>query len=166
MKKVFLALAIIVGFSSMAMAQRGTGTRPSQSSEYQRRAPGGERMSPEERVAKEVERMTKQLNLTTDQQAKVKTVLEADAKEMQTQMQAMREKMGDDPEAMREQMESNRDAMRQQMEARRKAQETKIKAILTDEQKVAYDKMQSERQQRMRDGGGRGERPAIGHPDE
>ncbi|MFV0365547.1 MAG: Spy/CpxP family protein refolding chaperone [Mangrovibacterium sp.] len=162
MKKVFLVIAIMAGCSTMAMAQRGTGTRPSQSAEYQHRGPRGGRMSPEEQVAHETERLTKRLELTEEQQVKVKAVLEAQAAEMKAQMEAQREKMGDDPEAMREQMEENRDAMREKMEERMKKKEAQIKALLTDEQKVAYDEMRSEMKERMQ----QDRKPSVNHADE
>ncbi|MFV0290520.1 MAG: hypothetical protein ACK5IJ_06420 [Mangrovibacterium sp.] len=159
MKKVILVFAIVAGFSTISMAQRGSGTRPSQSSEYQQRGP---RMSSEERTAKQVERMTTELELTADQQTKVKEILNAQSVEMQNQMKAMREKFGDDPEAMREQMEANRETMHAQMDEQRKKNDAKIKAVLTDAQKVKYDEMQKEMKSRMPGG----ERPEINHPDE
>lgn len=147
------------------MAQRGTGTRPSQSKEYQHRAPGGpggKRMSPEERITKQMERFSKKLELTEEQQTKVKAVLEAQAAEMQTQMESMREQMGDDPEAMHEQMEANRDAMHEQMEARMEKNDAQIKALLTEDQKVLYDEMKGEMKERME----KERRPSINHADE
>lgn len=163
MKRIFVVLAIIVGFSSVAVAQRGTDTRPSQSKEYQQKAPGGgERLLPEEIVAKQMERLIKRLELTGDQQVKIRALLEAQMTEMKANMKAMREKMDEDPEAAKAQMEANKDAIKAKMEATRKKNAEQIRALLTEEQKITYDEMQEEMKQRIHNAG----RPSVNHADE
>jgi periplasmic protein CpxP/Spy len=97
---------------------------------------GRPRMSPEEQA----KGLQTQLKLTDDQTAKVTAIYQAQSKSMDSLRTANN---GGDRQAMFQ-------AMRPMMEA----SNTKIKAILTAEQKEAFDKMQAERANRMRQGGG------------
>lgn len=69
-------------------------------------------------VDEKLEKMTKKLGLTTEQQASIRTILE----EKKTKM-----------EGLKEQMKSSGDETQE-----------KIKAVLTDEQKTKYDDMKKE----------------------
>jgi hypothetical protein len=51
-----------------------------------------------------------------------------------------------------------RGAMRTQMENIRKAREAEVKALLTEEQRIKYDKWLADQQQQQRRGRGRGNR--------
>jgi periplasmic protein CpxP/Spy len=95
---------------------------------------GGRRgpMSVDDRM----KQMTKDLNLTTDQQAKIKPILEDEQK----QMMDMRNNSTGDRQAMRQKMIQMRDNTRNQ-----------VRAQLTDKQKETFDKMEQQRQQRMQD---------------
>ena len=98
---------------------------------------GGPRME-----ARQIEMLTKHLNLTPDQVTKLKAIDD----DTRTQMMALR----DDTATPHEQK-------RPKMEAVHKDQQAKIKAILTDEQKTKYDAMEAkmrERREEHREEGG------------
>ena len=96
---------------------------------------GGMRKSPEDR-AKDLQT---QLKLTDDQTTKVTAVY----KEQATKMDSVRTAANGD-----------REAMRSAMMPMRKATNDKIKAILTPEQATAFEKIQKDMMDRMRQGGG------------
>ena len=90
----------------------------------------------------QIDRMTTALSLTADQQTSIKAILD----------QSMKDNM-----AMRQDTSMADDDRRAKMMAMRQAQTTKIKALLTDDQKTKYDTMMAN--QRQRGGGGQGGPP-------
>jgi hypothetical protein len=96
---------------------------------------GGMRMSPEDRA----KQLQTQLKLSDDQTAKITTILKVQATKM---------------DSVRTAANGDRDAMRAGMMPIRTASNTQIKALLTSEQAVAYQKMQDEMRARMQQGGG------------
>jgi protein CpxP len=102
---------------------------------------GGRRgpMSPDDQL----KRMTKDFNLTADQQAKIKPILVDAQKKM--------EDMRSDPSA-------DRQTMRQKMMQIRQDTNDQVRALLDDKQKEKFDKQEQERQGRMqnRESGGPG----------
>ena len=102
---------------------------------------GGRRgpMSPDDQL----KRMTKDFNLTADQQAKIKPILVDAQKKM--------EDMRNDPNA-------DRQAMRKNMMQIRQDTNDQVRALLDDKQKEKFDKQEQERQGRMKNrrGGGPG----------
>jgi protein CpxP len=103
---------------------------------------GGERrepMSPDERV----KQMTKNFNLTADQQAKIKPILVDERKRM---------------EDLRNDSSGDRQAMRQKMTQIRQDTNDQVRAQLDDKQREKFDKQEKEREERMqnRRGGGPG----------
>lgn len=97
-------------------------------------------MNPQERMKRTMEEYKTKLTLTDEQVVKVEAILKAQTEEMAT----IRANAGGDREAMRSAI----------MDLRAKT-DKQIEAILTDEQKVEYKKLQEERAQRMQ-GMGRG----------
>ncbi|MDR0230746.1 MAG: DUF4890 domain-containing protein [Dysgonamonadaceae bacterium] len=91
------------------------------------------RMTAEERAAKRTEMMTKQLDLTEDQQAKIK---EINLKHFQERPNHQRQ--------VREERRQNRENMRSQMTAR----DAELKEVLTPEQ---YEKWQEKKQETRED---------------
>jgi len=91
------------------------------------------RMTAEERAAKRTEMMTKQLDLTEDQQAKIK---EINLKHFQERPNHQRQ--------VREERRQNRENMRSQMTAR----DAELKEVLTPEQ---YEKWQEKKQETRKD---------------
>lgn len=102
---------------------------------------GGRRgpMSPDEQL----KRMTKDLDLTSDEQAKIKPILVDEQK----QMEDLRNDSGGD-----------RQAMRQKMMQIRQDHKDQLRAVLDDKQKEKFDKQEQQREDRMqgRRGGGPG----------
>lgn len=102
---------------------------------------GGRRgpMSPDDQL----KRMTKDFDLTADQQAKIKPILENARKKM---------------EDARNDSNGDRQTMRQKMMQIRQDTNDQIRALLDDKQKEKFDKQQQERQDRPqnRRGGGPG----------
>jgi protein CpxP len=95
----------------------------------------------------ELDRLTKELNLTKDQQDKIKPILE----DQQKQMQALRE---DTSTSMEDRMPKMRDI--------RKTHVDQIRAILTSDQQAKFDDMQKKMMERR--GGPGGERPHGDQP--
>lgn len=102
---------------------------------------GGRRgpMSPDDQL----KRMTKDFDLTADQQAKIKPILENARKKM---------------EDARNDSNGDRQTMRQKMMQIRQDTNDQIRALLDDKQKEKFDKQQQERRDRPqnRRGGGPG----------
>jgi Spy/CpxP family protein refolding chaperone len=88
------------------------------------------RMSPEEQA----KALKDSLSLTDDQTTKITTILK-DAREETT--------------ALMSQNKDDRDAMRSSMQATQKKTDTKIKAVLTEEQVKKYDALINARRARM-----------------
>lgn len=98
---------------------------------------GGMRRSPEDRA----KQLQTDLKLTDDQTAKITAIY----KDQATKMDSVRTAANGDRQAMMQ-------AMRPMMQATN----DKVKAVLTADQAAAYDKMQQERMDRMRQNGGGG----------
>lgn len=103
---------------------------------------GGSRrepMSPDEQL----KRMTKNFDLTADQQAKIKPILVESRKKM---------------EDLRNDSSAERQTMRQKMMQIRQDANDQVRAQLDDKQKEKFDKQEKEREERMqnRRGGGPG----------
>src|SRR2546428_3690765 len=82
--------------------------------------------------ARQVEMLTKRLNLTTDQQTQVKAIDDDTAKQMTTVRN-----------------DTSQDDKRAKMMDIRKGSQDKIRAVLTDEQKTKYDALLTEMRDRM-----------------
>lgn len=145
LKRTAAILLCSVSLVLPALAQTGTtdgAPPPAQGPQGQRGGRGG---NPEQRL----EMMTKELNLSADQQVKIKAILE----DGRAKMMAAR-----DPNASREDQ-------RAKMMEFRKTESTNIKAVLDDGQKTKFDEMEKRQAERMRGGGGGGaDRPAEGPP--
>jgi Spy/CpxP family protein refolding chaperone len=101
-------------------------------------------MGPRGGGAGQLEMLTKRLDLTTDQQAKVKTIQEDSGKQMMT---------------LRNDTTMSQDDKRAKMMDIRKSSSDKIRAILTDDQKTKYDALQAEMRERMKERGQAGMAP-------
>ncbi len=100
---------------------------------------GGPRgpMSPDDQL----KRMTKDLNLTVDQQSKIKPILVDEQKKM---------------EDLRNDSSGDRQAMRGKMMQIRKDTSDQVRAMLDDKQREKFDKQEQQREDRMRNGRGGG----------
>jgi periplasmic protein CpxP/Spy len=138
LKRTAAVLLCSVSLVLPALAQTGTTDGAPPAGQQQGPPPGGGRRGggPEQRL----ERMTKELNLSADQQTKIKVILD----DGRAKMMAAR-----DPNA-------SQDDQRAKMMELRKAESLNIKAVLDDSQKAKFDDMEKRERERMRDGGGRG----------
>ena len=119
---------LMLGIAGFAQAQQGVG-----------QGRGGMMMKPEERV----KQLDEKLKLRDDQKTKLTTVFTEQAEAMKK---------------MREEMQgADRDAMREKMQKFRADNDTKVSAVLTDDQKKTYEAWQKEQraemQKRMQGGG-------------
>jgi len=124
-----IAIAVFLSFGLALMAQAGPG-----GGRWQGQGGPGPMMSPEQRL----DHLSQQLNLTADQKAKIKPILEKEA----GQTKALREDTSLAPQDRRSRF----------MELREKTTED-IKAVLTKDQQKKYDEMRSRMMER------RGPRP-------
>jgi protein CpxP len=104
-------------------------------------AQGGMRRSP----AEQAKNMQTQLKLTDDQTAKITAILQTQSTKM---------------DSIRTAANGDRDAMRSAMGPIRQDATAKIGAILTADQKAAYQKMMEEQRARMQQGQGGGAPPS------
>ena len=86
--------------------------------------------------ARQLEMLTQKLNLTADQQTKVKAIDEDTGKQMM---------------AVRNDTALSQDDRRAKMMDIRKSSQDKIRGILTDDQKTKYDAMQAEMREKMKE---------------
>lgn len=93
---------------------------------------------------RQLEMLTKRLNLTADQQTQVKAIDDDTGKQMM---------------AVRNDTSLSQEDRRSKMMAIRKASQDKIRGVLTDDQKTKYDALLAEQQQRMRERGQGGAPP-------
>jgi len=85
-------------------------------------------------VDTQLQRLSKKLKLTDEQKPQVKTILEGQRDQMQKEMQEPSSGRGEKRDKMREIHENA---------------SSKIRALLTDDQKSKYDKLEAQRQERM-----------------
>ncbi|WP_295336734.1 hypothetical protein [Flavobacterium sp.] len=127
MKKLFLALLLLVGVATWAQGKR-------------ERKQDGERLTKEERVDLQVKRMTKDLDLT-EKQAKefralaTKQVEKRDAKRAQVQ----------------EERKAKMEALKAQMQEEQAAHTAEMKKILTPEQFAKWEKLRDERKEKVKE---------------
>jgi len=101
------------------------------------KAQGRQRMTP----AEQAKQLQTQLTLNDDQTAKATAIFTAQAAKM---------------DSIRTAANGDREAMMAAMQPMRKATTDKIKALLTDDQKKAYDKLEADRRAQMQNRGGGG----------
>ncbi len=111
---------LMLGIAGFAQAQQGGG-----------QGRGVMMMKPEERV----KQLDEKLKLSDDQKTKLTTVFTEQAEAMKK---------------MREEMQgADRDAMREKMQKFRADNDTKVSAVLTDDQKKTYEAWQKEQRAEM-----------------
>ena len=135
MRVAALALCTAAMGATTMMAQ----DTPPSAPPYGQGQGGGRGMGSPEQQQRQLDMMTKQLNLTPDQVTQIKAIQE-DTRKQQT--------------AMRDDTSMDGTDRRTKMMAMREAEQTKIKAILTDDQKPKYDAMIAQQRQARGNGGG------------
>lgn len=145
---VALAALLGLGFSAgNAFGQDTQDTPPAQQPNGQASPGMGRGMGRRamESVDDQIKRLNKKLNLTDDQQAKLKPILEDQRKQM--------EQIHNDSSLSREDRFSKMQDLRQ-------SSDTQIKSVLTEVQQKDFDKMRAEQQERMKQWhGGNGDTP-------
>jgi len=139
MKKSVLLSAVVALFISMSFTSNASNiTVQNETCVVSQQGPQdrGQRMTSEERVAKQLETYQKKLSLTEDQAASIKTVLTKNAETMEAKMKAARES-GSRPD-------------RSEMEKMREKENTEVRALLNDDQKTAFDKLLKEQEEKMK----------------
>ncbi|WP_443938419.1 DUF4890 domain-containing protein [Pedobacter sp. MW01-1-1] len=135
MKKLMMICAFVLSVVTFAHAQQGGGGRM-----------GG---SPEERAKRNTDVLAEKLKLSDDQKTKVLAIYTEQNAAMAKAMQDA----GDD-----------RSGMREKMTKMNAETNTKIDAVLTEEQKPAFKALQEERkkqmEERQKNGGGQGRQGA------
>lgn len=132
MKKLIIAALLVVGMTTFAQDKK---ERPKRAQM--------EKITPEQRQEKQLQRMTTELGLNAKQQEQMKQLLAEQA----TKREAMMEKR----EASREEMKKQREASRDKMEKQRETMENKMKAILTPEQLAKWKSNQEKMRERAGD---------------
>lgn len=122
------------------MALTAQDTPPAGPPPGQGRGYGGGMGGPEQQQ-RQLDMMTKQLNLTPDQVTQIKAIQE------DTHKQQM---------AMRDDTTTAGPDRRGKMMAMREAEQTKVKAVLTEDQKPKYDAMMAAQRERRAQGGSGG----------
>lgn len=136
MKRILLIAVLLLTVFSLAQAQRNTGQRPSKSENGQQ-----PRMTdPAERIERQTQRLSEALSLNEDQITKVKEIY---TKNAETHRKAFEEARASGEEI-------DREKMHEQMKASMAKQDNEIKALLTDEQKVKFEKFIKEREEKMK----------------
>ena len=114
--------------------------------------------TPEERVEKRVQQMTKQLSLTEAQATQIRTILLEQAnvmKQRREQFEARRDEFKnlskEEREAKKEEMKAKRESMKGEMKAERDALKTRIGAVLTAEQKAKLETLRDQRKEFFKD---------------
>ncbi|WP_348798387.1 Spy/CpxP family protein refolding chaperone [Flavobacterium adhaerens] len=145
-QKLIVAALLVVGVSSFAQDQVQGNKKLDK--------PKREKMSPEQRNQAQLDRMTKELNLTPQQQEQIKPILA----EQSAKMDALRqERMGEKPKKM---TAEEREALKAKRQEEKKANDAKLQTILTVEQ---YKKMKAneaaarDRMRESRDNWGNGD---------
>jgi Spy/CpxP family protein refolding chaperone len=137
------AATLITTYSAIAYGQQGGGPPPQEGHQGQHSrgpgTPGGHgAFGPEQRL----ERMSKDLNLTNDQQTKLKGVFENEKKQL---------------DALRDDASVSGEDKRAKFDSIRNATQTEVRNTLTDAQKTKFDEMQTKMKERRQHGEGHGE---------
>ncbi len=126
MKNLFLAATLLFGMIGMAQTD----------SKSDRKANRTEQISPEKKIELRLEKMTKELNLTTTQQNDVRNLM------IESQKSQMAKK-----EERKKMMEKRKEAVQMQ----REAYDAKMGAILTPDQNTKWQKLTSENKEKRKE---------------
>jgi protein CpxP len=133
----FLAALLSLGVAAFAQNDQSAPPPPPASDQPSGQPGAGKHMGgrPMMSVDDQVKHLSKKLNLSSDQQAKLKPILE----DQRTQM-----------EAVHNDASLSRQDRMSKMQDLRKSSDEQIKAVLNPDQQKNFDKMRSEQQERMK----------------
>ena len=129
MKKQIFTLALS-GFLGIGIAIAAPVPQDQSDSSHAHGGMGGRQMDPD----RELQRLSKRLNLTDDQKNQIKPILADRQQQMRSLMQDSSLQPNDRHEKMRSIMEDT---------------SNKVKAVLNDDQKAKFDQMQQQMRERM-----------------
>ncbi|MEO6939078.1 MAG: hypothetical protein ABI444_02920 [Candidatus Kapaibacterium sp.] len=127
-----LSLMGVTAMNTQASAQTAAQTPPGQiapATTYQK-------LTPEEKIQKRMEHLQKKLNLTDQQAAQMRTVLEQNAARLRA-----------DRDAVHAATDANRKAARMQLRTDQKAMRGQLKGVLTPEQLKKFKEMREDRRE-------------------
>lgn len=133
MKKVIVALSLVLGVVGISVAQSTPSGRPSM--EHKRGTGEHQKLSAEERATKQTDRMKEELNLSDKQYEDLLSLNTKQAKQA---------------EENRKEMEAKMEAKKEEMKSERKAYDEQIGKILTKEQLATYELKKEERKTAMK----------------
>lgn len=131
MKTIIVTVALV--FTSLTFAQKGEMKR--------------ERMKPEEKIEKQLEKMTSELNLTDEQQQKIKPLLEAQSKNREAKKEEMKDLKANGEKLSPE----DRLKMREEMKENQSEMKNNLAKILSAEQMEKWENHQNERKEKMKE---------------
>lgn len=130
MKKVFLALLVLVGIT--AGAQENEGGRPKR-----------EKLAPEQRVELQVKRLSKDLDLNEKQISAVRSLVAKEIEKREAKRAEMKEK--------KEMNAKTREEAKAAFDKERAANDAEMKKILTPEQYAKWESIRDERMSKMKE---------------
>lgn len=130
MKRVFLAILLVVGITTIA----------------QERKMKDNDLTPEERVELQVKKMTLDLDLSAKQQNEIKTILLENAKLRETKIAEMKKRKESGEKLTKEErLKMENERLDNQIEMKQK-----MKTILTEEQMKKWEEKQERREEKMK----------------
>lgn len=136
MKKLIIAALLVAGMSTYAQEKKELSTKPKM-----------ERISPEQRQERQLEKMTSELSLDTKQKQQINQIL--------TEQSAKRKQMMNNVKATKQEMKIKRAESKKRMQEERLLMEGKMKAILSPEQfdtwKTNQEKKREKTESRMKE---------------
>ncbi|MCM0664501.1 hypothetical protein [Flavobacterium tyrosinilyticum] len=136
MKKLFIAAMLFVGIASFAQE---TDQKPAREQR--------ERMTPEQRNEKQLQKLTTELSLDASQQAQIKQLLADRSAKAEKFREARKEKKDSNTKPTAEE----KAAFKKQMEDEVAANDAKMKSILKADQYTKWKALQEEKKDKMRD---------------
>lgn len=142
MKFAMITLAAALSLAAVAPAQaQDTTDAP------RRMRARAERMDPAQTIERRVEMLTKELDLSADQAAQIKTILTKESEQMRAHFQKMRPSDGAQPQRP---TDEQRQAMRAEMQKVREQTKGEMAKVLNADQLKKYEELQ--KRQPRRDG--------------
>ncbi|MFH6958195.1 hypothetical protein ACHRV1_12375 [Flavobacterium aquidurense] len=136
MKKLFIAALLFVGVASFAQDADQKPTRQQR-----------EKLTPEQRNEKHLQKLTTDLNLDVSQQAQVKQLLA----ERSAKADKLREERKDRKDSNVKLTAAEKEAFKKQMVAEKDANDAKMKAVLNTDQYKKWTSMQEENKDKARE---------------
>ncbi|GAA6766103.1 hypothetical protein AAFH68_20430 [Flavobacterium sp. CGRL1] len=136
MKKLFIAAMLFVGIAGFA---QDTDQKP----EREQR----ERMTPEQRNEKQLQKLTSELSLDADQQAQVKQLLA----ERSAKAEKLRAERKDKKDSGTKPTAAEREALKNELKAEKDANDAKMKTILTADQYTKWHTLQEKNKDKARE---------------